>query len=324
MDQLSGNTDAEPAGRSQRGSIGRTVLAWAAFAGYVGLVEYWLGWTQLLAPWTTLDPAGVLSAVALFLLTYAVRAHRLYDYFREDMSGNWLSGLRLMIYHNALNNLLPMRTGELSFPLMMKRYFGIAYARSVPGLVWFRILDLHTIALIGGLALMAGNLPWLATAVVTAIWLAIPYLLFRASDGLRWRLRSRSGGRWASVLRSILDGLPASASLLGRSWVLSWVNWFVKLLVLAWVLGQFGGFELLPALIGAIGGELTSVLPFHAPGGVGTYEAGIVAGLAPFGVAPRLGLEAAVNAHLFVLGSALASAGLALLIPHRRAHTAKP
>ncbi|MBW2587693.1 MAG: UPF0104 family protein, partial [Deltaproteobacteria bacterium] len=53
--------------------------------------------------------------------------------------------------------------------------------------------------------------------------------------------------------------------------------------------------------------------------GVGTYEAGIVAVLVPFGIAARSALNAAVNAHLFVLGAALASAALALLIPRQNA-----
>ena len=36
---------------------------------------------------------------------------------------------------------------------------------------------------------------------------------------------------------------------------------------------------------GALGGELSSVLPVHAPAGVGTYPAGITAGAISFGAA---------------------------------------
>ncbi len=42
-------------------------------------------------------------------------------------------------------------------------------------------------------------------------------------------------------------------------------------------------FPVAAAFGGALGGELSSVLPFHAPGGVGTYPAGIVAGAVSFG-----------------------------------------
>ena len=36
-----------------------------------------------------------------------------------------------------------------------------------------------------------------------------------------------------------------------------------------------------PALLGAIGGDLSTVLPIHTPGGFGTYEAGVMALASP-------------------------------------------
>jgi uncharacterized membrane protein YbhN (UPF0104 family) len=302
---------------SARRSRWRLVIAWGVFVLYVLLIEYWLGWTRLLAPWRTLDIGAVLIALLLFLLTYVLRAHRVYDYFHDAMRGGWLTGLRLMIYHNALNNLLPMRSGELSFPLLMKRYFRVDYGHSLPALLWFRLLDLHSILLIGGVALLAGRWPWVLIAGLAGLWLTLPYLAFAARARLRIALVSRPQSRLTRLLTKALEGLPASRAALWRSWLLTWVNWLVKLLVLAWVLTQFVRINLIAATLGAIGGELTSVLPFHAPAGVGTYEAGIVAVLVPFGLSAKDALNAAVNAHLFVLGAALASAALTMLVPHR-------
>ena len=74
---------------------------------------------------------------------------------------------------------------------------------------------------------------------------------------------------------------------------------------------------------GAVGGELSSVLPFHAPAGVGTYPAGIAAGAVAFGAA-RSGpsfselLQAAVNGHLLIVVSALAATALALPLSSRK------
>jgi hypothetical protein len=64
-----------------------------------------------------------------------------------------------------------------------------------------------------------------------------------------------------------------------------------------------------------IGGELGSVLPVHGVAGMGTYEAGVMAGLAPQGVALTAALAAAVNLHLFILGATVLGAGLARLLP---------
>jgi len=60
------------------------------------------------------------------------------------------------------------------------------------------------------------------------------------------------------------------------------------------------------------------VLPVHGLAGAGTYEAGVVAALLPFGVAPAAALAGAVNLHLFLLGAALLGGALALLPGRRR------
>jgi uncharacterized membrane protein YbhN (UPF0104 family) len=292
-------------------------FGWIVLVLYVGLIEYWLGWARLLAPWLELDVSAVVTALLLFLLTYAVRAHRFFDYFRDFMQGRWLMGLRLMVYHNALNNLLPMRSGELSFPLLMKRYFAVDYAHSLPALLWFRLLDLHTVLLIGGVMLLGNRWHWAATSIVALLWLALPYMAFEARGALRVMVAKVPMGRVSAILLKALDGLPGTESTFWRSWLLTWLNWLVKLVVLAWVLMQFVDVGVAAALLGGIGGELSSVSPFHAPGGVGTYEAGIVAVLVPLGIAAKPALNAAVNAHLFVLGATVASAALALLIPRR-------
>ncbi|MGO8632108.1 UPF0104 family protein, partial [Rhizobium ruizarguesonis] len=55
-----------------------------------------------------------------------------------------------------------------------------------------------------------------------------------------------------------------------------------------------------------LGGELSAVLPRHAPGGVGTYPAGSTAGAIALGAASeRLALaalaQASVKAHLRII-----------------------
>jgi len=63
---------------------------------------------------------------------------------------------------NAGNQLLPMRSGELTYPYLMKRNLGISYVKSGTGLFWFRLLDLHTLASIALLSVLAGTLEALA------------------------------------------------------------------------------------------------------------------------------------------------------------------
>jgi uncharacterized membrane protein YbhN (UPF0104 family) len=69
------------------------------------------------------------------------------------------------------------------------------------------------------------------------------------------------------------------------------------------------------AVMGVAAGDITSVLPIHGVAGAGTYEAGVVAGLVPFGLPASAAVQAAVNLHLFVLGSTLLSGLLSVFLP---------
>ena len=138
----------------------KIILLWLIFFGFIIAIEYFFGWKAILVPWQTLSPPAIVIAMLLFLLSYQIRTWRLYDYFLPHTKGNWLTTLRLMLLHNILNNLLPARSGEVSFPLLMKRYFSVGYSHSLPALLWFRLLDLHTLLSVGAIA-------WIFTTSLT-------------------------------------------------------------------------------------------------------------------------------------------------------------
>ncbi len=289
----------------------------AIFAAFVAGVEWWFGWAALLAPWRRLSPLQVLAAASVVYLSYGVRALRLYDYFRADMAGAYPLCLRLFLQHNMLNNLLPMRSGELSFPWLMSRYFDVSPIRSLPVLFWFRLLDLHTLLAIG-LGVVLGRSQGAVAAGVLALWLTLPVLAHRLSGRLRGLLDDGGGGRWRRLAVRLLSSLPQSRRDFWASWAWTWLNWLAKLAAFAWVLVQFAPLPAAAAWMGVIAGDLTSVLPIHGVAGAGTFEAGVVAGLVPFGVAPERALPAAVNLHLFLLGCAVFAGLLTLLVRRRR------
>lgn len=278
---------------------------------FVVAVEYWLGWRALLAPWATLSPWQVATAVLLVLLSYGLRAVRVHRYFAPETRGRFMLSLKLILQHNALNNLLPMRTGEASFPLLMQTYLGIRPTRSIPTLVWFRLLDLHTLGLIGLLCLGGLGLPnWARTGLVL-LALPLPWLVQLLHRRIAAWLSPRLPAK-LSWLTAMLNGLPEGAGYFWEAWLWTLLNWLVKLLAFAWVLGFFIDVSVYAALFGVIAGDLTSVLPVHGFAGIGTYEAGVVAGLLPFGVDAEAAVAAAVNLHLLLLGSTLICALLSV------------
>ncbi len=52
------------------------------------------------------------------------------DYFPRETKGQFRRLLKLTLVHNLLNVMLPLRSGEASFPLLMRSEFGMPLARA--------------------------------------------------------------------------------------------------------------------------------------------------------------------------------------------------
>ena len=294
-----------------RAAVG-TLIALLFVAG----VQRFIGWPELLRPWREL-PVVIVALPALALLaSHGLRALRVHDHFGGAVHGRRRACLQLVLRHNLLNNLLPMRAGELAFPVLMARRFAVPAGVSVPGLLWFRLLDLHSLGLFA-LPVLApvAPIPGLLTAGLA--WLALPWLLFRHGRPLARAAIGRAPPRLRSLLEQGLAGVPVEPGRFWRVWSWTLANWALKLAAMAWALLLFVPVAAGTAVFGAIGGELTSVLPVHGVAGLGTYEAGVVAALAPSGVEPVALVRVAVNLHLLVLGVAVAAGAVAWL-PLRR------
>jgi len=291
-------------GRPQDWLIGAFLLLALVLA-----VAYTVGWTALLAPWRELQPVELLLLLALSALSYFLRAVRVYDYFRPRLDGRFPSVLRLSILHNVANNLLPMRAGEMVFPWLMRRYFGHGFGKALASLVWIRLLDLHFLGLIGLLVLYLRD-PGLVWPLMGMLWVGVLPMLIRAA-------RSGWGGKGGMLggLRSRFAGAaPASRQLVARLYLWTALTWIAKFIAFALVLQHFLPLDLWQVLIGVLGAELSSVLPFHGIAGAGSYELAAVAALVPFGVSAQAALAGAVNLHLFLLGVTLLIGLAALLL----------
>jgi glycosyltransferase 2 family protein len=301
----------------------RYLLGSALLFGLIFLVESWIGWHSLLSPWRTVAPEYLFVAIILIFFSYSLRALRVYDYFLGEMRGRFRACLRLSLQHNLLNNLLPMRAGELSFPLLMSRDFAVNPLRSVPALLWFRFLDLHTLLAlslwVASETFVTKNIGQSTLLGIALIWMTLPWLAFKLNKRSQQWLSGHTGKAF-TMLTKILQSLPQQPGLFWRCWLWTALNWSIKLAAFAWILTLFSELPLATAWVGAIMGDFTSVLPIHGVAGAGTYEAGVVAGLLPFGINAEHALQAAVNLHLFVLGCTLLSGLISLLLP--RAHAA--
>jgi uncharacterized membrane protein YbhN (UPF0104 family) len=269
------------------------------------LVERAYGWQAVLVSWKVIPLQSLLIAMSLMLLSYLLRALRFYDFFHSHCQGQFLRLTRITVLHNFFNNLLPMRSGEAAFPLLMKSHFNSPLRQTIPALLWLRLLDLYALLVLAGISLQA-HLGW-SMEVRTGLFviaIGVPLLILPIQKRIQTFLHQHSSPK-LNKLVVLMTALPDSPWPLVRALFWTFNNWALKVAVFSWLLQQFMPISFYQAWVGASTGELSSVLPIHGLAGAGTYEAGIVAGLLPWHIDASAALAAAVNLHLFVLGSTL-------------------
>ncbi len=280
-------------------------LGFLAWLWHVGLPDVW--WTQLQGvptPWW-------IAMVVGMLLSYGLRAWRIQREFADVPGMRWLLALRIVLAHTALVNVLPMRSGELGFPWLMRRALQVSWLDASASLMWLRLQDACVLAL---LALWAW--PDLSGHWRLALTLA---LLIGLVLGLRW-LRAHGAatpteGTPMGPLRSLTQALSKRGQDLWQGWLITASNWALKLSLQAGLLAQLLAQSWATGWAGALGAELSALLPVQGLGGVGSYEAGAAAALRWQGVDWALGLQAALSMHLVVLACSLGFGLLAWWLP---------
>ena len=274
--------------------------------------------THLSYPWVA---AGVLCYVA----TNVIRTLR----FAALVRSRPLSLPRLLVTTFALsmfNNILPARSGELSFIYFMDRHHGVPTGEATATLVIARIFDYLTVAALFVVVALASlaRLPAYAARVIS---LALLFLILSLGvlASLAWLGRKSLG-----LLRRIMNRLrlgdrPLSASVLrvgeeiARSFetIPSLRTYLIVLLLstLAW-LGTFAWFAcflasvgvrtgLSQTIVGATFAVLTKALPLVTVGGLGAHEAGWTVGFMLVGFDKEVAIATGFAVNILTLLSSL-------------------
>jgi uncharacterized membrane protein YbhN (UPF0104 family) len=157
----------------------------------------------------------------------------------------------------------------------------------------------------------------LVVLVPALVWLALPFVAFRLSRAIA-PPAAESTRKIERIMFDLLAAVPKETAAFMENWALTMINWALKIAVFALIIDTFSASGFLASLAGAVGGELSAILPIQGFARIGTYEAGVVAAMRPFGVTPAEALTGAVNLHLLFLGVSIVCALLSLLIPKPR------
>ncbi len=254
----------------------------------------------------TLHTGYLLLSLFFYVLTYLFRAARFGVMFPGIKTTKLAA---VMGVHTFFNNILPFRSGEVSFPLILKSLFRIDVTVSSVALILARVLDLLSLGILFFLSALfvtfsERNLLWVPLVLLLTLGLT----LFLTVKLLR-RLERRF-----SVISTVFSFVKTFISLRKIALLVSYslLIWLFKFFSFFLIL-KGGSIDLTfpQTVFVSTFGEITTILPIHSFGGFGTYEAGLVGGFSLIGIKTDYALTVAFYFHivLLIMSSILAVIG---------------
>lgn len=302
-----------------------TVIVLAAIVGFsrpetIAQVLDSIGWS------------GIAIIVVLYSITQILRTARIWYLLPARYRPSFRIVLAIVAVHQCLNHLLPVRLGEASFPLLMKRYAAVPAAPALSLLLVMRLQELVVLviffagALVLHLLKTTGDLPiglLLAISALGVVGLALAFRLLPAflrvgSAILRRPRLLPSFGPFKARIASFLDQVgtewtaPVSPYRRGLAWCLTIAIWFNTCFISLQGM-RLSGFKIsyVETVLGSTIASLSYVLPINAFGGFGSLEAGWTFGFAALGFDPRGVLAVAFVLHVLLLLLLIVSALIA-------------
>jgi hypothetical protein len=235
-----------------------------------------------------------------WLSSFLFRAFRFKGEWKAHGKISLWDALSLTFLHNAAVILVPFRVGELGYPVLVQKLLNVSLQQCIRSLLWLRLQDGIVL-----LSLAFLCMPFLSPELRIGGLLLVMTLCFVTQ---KWRLRLLRSRHF--LIRQVRAFLHQRSSPWGWFW--SAANWIVKILVVALMLSNLTGLDILQTLRGALAGELSALLPLTGPAGLGTYEAGVWTGLGLTWQEMKGLMGSVLLTHLFFLCISLLGAVVAV------------
>jgi hypothetical protein len=273
---------------------------------------------------TRASPLPLVAAFVLVALVQWLRAWRFAVMLTGQLAPPAAALTRIAFQLNFWNFLLPLRLGELSFPVLMRHRLGYGLLHSGGVLLLARLFDLATVGAILLAAAAALDVwPGAGRAVLALGALALglgPFALTIVGLALRRRLaRLPHIGDAATRLTAGLDaigGYAAGLTAVGLSLAIWLVFGLAAILVAYAVVATVSPPA---AMLGAAAGNVAFALPINGIAGIGPSQAAWVGATTWVGVPWDDAVVSALALHAVVLTNAIVCGGLAMVGKSRRA-----
>jgi hypothetical protein len=266
---------------------------------------------------TQTSPLPVVAAFALVAMVQWLRAWRFAVMLtgRAALPGAALT--RIAFQLNFWNFALPLRLGELSFPVLMRRHLGYGLLHAGGVLLIARLFDLATVgAIVLGAAAALDAWPGSGRAllILAALGLGLAPLGL-AVGGLALRPRLTRLPRVGDAVAKLTAGLDAiggyGAGLAAVA--LSLAIWLALGVAAILVAGAVATVSPAAAMLGGAAGNVAFALPINGIAGLGPPQAAWVAATTWAGVPWDDAVVSALALHAVVVANAIVCGGMAMV-----------
>jgi len=300
--------------------------------GSLGWLSYNLDLGMVVQNLTNANPVFLLGMVIVYFLLCLVRSLRWKSVpIFSEMGHGTLFGVTGL--HSFWNNILPARTGEVSFSFLLKKHSGINIGHSAGILMMVRIYDAFATV-----STMLFLLPWIYVLQyggnefnlqnTSYLILIIIFLLLVIINGekilknlLRFFDTSFPNFRVKKTILAVAEdfnyGMVQISGLKVRLkiFVLTVVCNFLTYLIFYFAFKSLGiNVTLIALLIGSTFTLLGSLLPINAPGNIGAFDAGWIGGFLLTGLTKHDAVASCFIMHSMVLISALLAGALSYAV----------
>lgn len=263
-----------------------------------------------------IDSLYLIAGFLLYVCSYLFRALRFHILLNRDVG---IRGLfSIVCVHNMMNNLLPARTGELSYMYLLKKVHNRSLEEGIATLTIARILDFITISLIFfSSALLIADVPATLThvfsGIVACLVLAVLFLfslVYRREKCIctiesiaenlnlkRFRLTNYLLEKMSKTIDSI--AVIRSRRVILSSFLLSFMIWCALYSMIAVVLkGMHLDLSITVIILGSTFSIFTNVLPIPSVGAFGIYEGAWTVAFMSLGVCKECAVISGFGVHI--------------------------
>lgn len=282
----------------------------------IGYVLVKLDWQAVYKTFKTIDLLWLVAAFGVYLLNYVLRTIR----FRMLLNLDEIPFQHLFGVTNLYGMylyLMPAKSGELSYPILLKSRLNVPFPESTATLIAARFFDFATVALFLPVVLVTfwGQIhPWVRMGSLLFVM-----IVFLSGIGLLWIIRNPSRTerfhqiepgshpfvvRLWNALAKLMDSLHAidQRGGYGRLWLLTIAIWICVQTNFYFIVLSLGeSLTFLQIVVVSIIMVPMTLLPIQGFANLGTHEIGWTVAFALFGYPEATALNIAVSSHIILL-----------------------